>query len=137
QVSSAAVLTHGHRRRDGKRGAWIMPDRVALNATGDVTLLGRRGAPGKIAGRRVNLNEVTDRLRRVPGVREVWTGASAGIDPVLGAVVATGHTAAELRAALLADTAAWKVPKKIITIAALPVTARGKTDTRALRALVF
>lgn len=137
QVSSAAVLTHGHRRRVGKLGAWIMPDRVALGAHGGVTLLGRRGATVKIAGRRVNLNEVADRLRRVPGVREVWTGASAGIDPVLGAVVATEHTAAELRTALLAETAAWKVPKKIVVVSALPETARGKTDTRALRALVF
>jgi len=70
-------------------------------------------------------------------VGEVWVGASTAADPVLGAVVASTRTAAELRAALLADTAPWKVPKKLAVVAALPLTARGKPDTRALRALVF
>jgi acyl-coenzyme A synthetase/AMP-(fatty) acid ligase len=131
------VLTHGNRRRIGRLGAWNMPDRVFVNARGRVTLLGRRGATVKIAGRRVNLAEVADRLRQLPGVREVWTGVSAGIDPVLGAVVATERSVAELRAALLADTAAWKIPKKLLVVAALPVTARGKIDTRALQAMTF
>ena len=136
-VSSAAVFTHGHRRRVGKLGAWMMPDRVALTAGGEVSLLGRRGTTVKIAGRRVNLAEVTARLRSLGGVRDAWVGVSAGVEPVLGAVVATSRTAAELRATLLADTAAWKIPKKLIVVAALPVTARGKSDTRALQARVF
>jgi acyl-coenzyme A synthetase/AMP-(fatty) acid ligase len=97
--------------------------------------LGRRGTTVKIAGRRVDLAEVSDRLRRLPGVREAWAGVSAGTEPVLGAVVATERTAAELRAALRADIAAWKIPKKLVVVAALPVTARGKTDTRALQAM--
>ena len=136
-VSSAAVLTHGNRRRTGWLGAWLMSDRVALDSRGRVTLLGRRGTTVKIAGRRVNLVEVCDRLRRLPGVRDVWVGISAGADPVLGAVVATGRTVAELRADLQADTAAWKIPKKLIVAAILPVTERGKTDARALQAMVF
>ncbi|MDB6165749.1 MAG: Acyl-CoA synthetase (AMP-forming)/AMP-acid ligase [Lacunisphaera sp.] len=137
EVSSAAVTTHGNRRRRGKFGAWLMPDRVAVDARGNLTLLGRRGTTVKIAGRRVNLAEVTDRLRRLPGVREAWAGVSAGSDPVLGAVVASDRTAAELRSALQADTAAWKIPKRLAVVAALPVTARGKPDARALRALTF
>jgi len=137
QVSSAAVTTHDNPRRVGKLGAWLMPDRVALDARGNVTLLGRRGTTVKIAGRRVNLSEVTDRLRRLPGVREAWAGVSAGDDPVLGAVVASDRTPAELRSALLADTAAWKIPKRLAVVAALPVTARGKPDMRALRAQAF
>jgi len=133
RVSSAAVVTHGNRRP----GCWIMPDRVELAADGGVTLLGRRGATVKIAGRRVNLAEVTDRLRLLPGVREAWVGVGPGAEPVLGAVVATARTPVELRAMLLADTAAWKIPKKLVTVPALPLTARGKPDTRALQALAF
>ena len=136
-VSSAAVFTHGNRRRVGKRGAWIMPDRVALSARGKVTLLGRRGTTVKIAGRRVNLAEVAGRLRGLSGVHDAWVGVSAGADPQLGAVVATGRTVAELRTALLTDTAAWKIPKKLIVVAALPLTARGKPDPQALQAMVF
>jgi len=137
RVSSAAVLTHGNRRWIGQLGAWLMLDRVTRDAHGGVRLLGRRGKTVKIAGRRVNLAEVADRLRRLPGVSEAWAGASAGNDPMLGAVVATGLTATELRAELLADTAAWRVPKRLIVVAALPLTTRGKTDTRAMQAMIF
>jgi len=136
-VSSAAVVTYGNRRRSGSLGAWVMPDRATVDSRGGVSLLGRRGATVKIAGRRVNLVEVADRLRRLPGVREAWVGVSAGTEPILGAVVASDRTAVELRAALLADTAAWKIPKKLQVVATLPVTARGKTDARALRTMVF
>ncbi len=137
KVSSAAVLTYGHRRCVGRRGAWIMPDLVAVDTRGCLTLLGRLGTMVKIAGRRVNLEEVVARLRGLGGVRDAWVSVSAGAEPVLGAVVATERTAAELRAALFADTASWKIPKMWRVVAALPVTARGKPDTRALQALTF
>ena len=90
----------------------------------------------KIAGRRVNLTEVSARLRRLPGVREAWVDVSTGAEAVLGAVVATGRTATELRAMLLTDSAVWKIPKKLMVVAALPLTARGKPDVKALRAMV-
>ncbi len=136
-VSSAAVLTQGNRRRVAGRGAWIMPDCATLGPHDDVTLAGRRGPTVKIAGRRVSLTEVSQRLRRLPGVGEVWVGVSGGGDPVLGAAVATQRTAAELRYELLADTPAWKIPKRLVVLAALPLTARGKPDTRALLAIAF
>jgi acyl-CoA synthetase (AMP-forming)/AMP-acid ligase II len=135
-VSSAAVTTHGHARRVGRHGAWIMPDRVTIGTRGEVTLLGRRGTTVKIAGRRVNLAEVAGRLRRLPGVREAWVGVTAANDPVLAAVVATERTPADLRAALLPVAAAWTIPKKIITVGALPTTVRGKVDTRALPGMI-
>lgn len=137
EVNSAAVVTHGNRRRGTRGGAWLMPDRVAVDARGGVTLLGRRGTTVKIAGRRVNLLEVTERLRLLPGVSDAWVAVSGGAEPVLGAVVAGSRTAVELRAALLADAAAWKVPKRLIVVGTLPVTARGKADVRAMRAMVF
>ncbi len=136
RVSSAAVTTHGHARRVGTHGAWIMPDRVELGARGEVTLLGRRGATVKITGRRVNLAEVAERLKRLPGVSDAWVGVTGGADAVLAAVVATARTPAELRAALLPLAAAWTIPRKLVTVATLPTTARGKTDVRALQALV-
>ena len=137
-VSSAAVFTRGNRwwRRAGL-GAWLMSDRVALDARGGLTLLGRRGTTVKITGRRINLAEVTARLRRLSGVRDVWVGVKGGTtDATLGVVVVTRRPVAELRAALHADTAAWKIPKKWVVVAALPLTDRGKTDTRALQALI-
>lgn len=136
RVSSAAVVTQGNPRKDGRHGAWLMPDRAVVDARGNVTLLGRRGTTVKVAGRRVNLAEVAGRLQRVAGVREVWVGVSAGSEPVLAAVVATERTPLELRAALAPSTAAWLIPKKLVVVAALPVTARGKSDRRVLQAMV-
>ncbi len=137
RVSSAAVFTHGNRSRSGRQSAWVMPDRVTLDARGRLTLLGRRDTTVKVAGRRLNLGEVSDRLRRLGGVREVWVGISGASEGVLGAVVATDRTATELRTELLADTAPWKIPKKLVVVPALPITARGKMDTRAVQALAF
>lgn len=137
RVSSAAVVTTGNRRREGGHGAWIMADRVRIDGRGALTLLGRQGTLVKIAGRRVNLGEIAARLRRLPGTREVWVGVSTGPEAVLGAVVAGDRPAAELRSAMLADTAPWKVPKKWLVLPALPLTGRGKIDTRALQVRLF
>lgn len=136
KVESAAVFTHGNRQRNRKQGTWTMTDRGGLDARGNVTLLGRRGQIVKISGRRINLAEVTSRLRQIAGVSDAWVGITPGNDSLLGAVVVTRQNAAELRAALHADTATWKIPKKWVVVPALPLTARGKTDTRTLQAML-
>jgi acyl-coenzyme A synthetase/AMP-(fatty) acid ligase len=136
EVRSPAVLTQGNPRRHGRLGAWLMPDRATLSPRGELTLLGRCDHIVKIAGRRVSLAEVTARLRLLPGVNEAWAGVSAGPAPVLVAVVGSTRNATELRAALFPHTAAWKIPKRLVSVLVLPVTARGKLDTRALQALV-
>jgi long-chain acyl-CoA synthetase len=137
RVCSAAVITHGNHRRAGKLGCWVMQDRVALDAHDGLKLLGRRGTTVKLAGRRIDLNEIALRLRRLAGVRDVWVGVSPDTEPVLGAAVATDRSAAELRAELLADTAAWKIPKRLLVVDALPLTARGKPDSRELQQMLF
>lgn len=137
RVASAAVLTAVHRDREHGRGAWVMPDLVELDARGSLRVTGRRGDFVKIAGRRVSLGEVAAKLRALPGVTDVWVAAGDGADPVLGAAVATALSAAELRARVGAHLAGWKIPRALICLPALPLTARGKTDTAALRARLF
>ena len=136
-VRSPAVFTQGNRRRSGRLGACLMVDRVTLGKNGDITLLGRRGQTVKVAGRRVNLAEIAARLRRLAGVREVWVGVSPTNDAVLGAAIVATAPVAELRAALQADTPVWKIPKKWVVLPALPLTARGKVDPRALQKILF
>jgi len=136
EVSGPAVFTQGNRRRHKKTGAWIMADEVEIDARGGLTLRGRRGRTVKIAGRRVNLREVTARLRRLDGVQDAWVGITGDANPILGAVVATQKRPEVLRAALLTDTAPWKIPKKWIVLRELPLTERGKTDVRALQAML-
>lgn len=136
RISSAAVFVQGNRRREKKNGAWVPPDRVAGGREG-LTLLGRRGTTVKIGGRRLNPTEIAARLRQIPGVIDAWVGAQPGPEPLLGAAVATVRPVAELRAALHADTATWKIPRKWLILPEFPLTARGKTDVRALQARVF
>lgn len=137
EISSAAVFTAGNRRRRGRFGAWVPADQVTIDRRGHLTLQGRRGATVKLAGRRVTLTEIATRLRRLRDVSDVWVNVSGGPEPLLGAAVATPRTAVDLRAELLADTAAWKVPKKLVVLPVLPTNGRGKVDARALQAAVF
>lgn len=137
KVSSAAVITAGNRLRQGGHAAWLMADRVQLGADQRIRLLGRRGTLVKIAGRRVELAEVTTALRRVPGVDDAWVGAGGRAETVLAAAVASRRTIPELRQALASELPSWKIPKKWLVLPALPQTERGKTDTRALAAAIF
>lgn len=137
QVSSAAVVTLGNRSRHQGEGAWVMADRVARDAEGRLTLLGRRGSTVKIAGRRLELAEVSARLKKIPGVSEVWVGVSGSAENTLGAAVVSDLPVGDLKRDLLALLPAWKVPKKWLRLDSLPLTQRGKLDTAALRAALF
>ncbi|MBA4136947.1 MAG: hypothetical protein C0518_06490 [Opitutus sp.] len=137
-VTSAAVLTRGNRRRRGARGQWVMADLVERDARGSLQLLGRRGTFVKIAGRRVNLADISVRLRALPGVSDAWVAVSEGAESVLlGAALATTLSPAEIRAAARAHLPAWKMPKVLLTFPALPLTPRGKLETAALRQGLF
>ncbi|HVU17922.1 MAG TPA: class I adenylate-forming enzyme family protein [Candidatus Didemnitutus sp.] len=136
-VSSAAVLTAGNPRRRGKLGLWLMPDRARVDGRGNVTLLGRRGSTVKISGRRVTLAEIESIFRQVEGVRDVWIGVRETPEVQLGAAVVSTQTVAEVRTELQTRLAAWKIPKRIVVLASLPHTGRGKIDSQALQALVF
>lgn len=122
-VESAAVSGGGRFRP---------PDHGELNERGELVLLGRSGRMVKIGGRRLDLAEVERALREVPGVSDAFVVLHAGRADALAAAVATNRTAPEIREALRDRLVGWKIPKKIVTLAAFPVTARGKTDTRQL-----
>lgn len=137
-VESAAVFTLGNRRRGSRDGfgAHRMADIAALTPAGELALIGRSGRFVKIAGRRLNLAEVERGLKGLPGVRDALVVTHSGRADALAAAVATEHAAEVLRAGLRERLATWKIPKKIVTLPAFPLTARGKTDTARLRELL-
>ena len=136
-VESAAVFTLGNRRRtaDGF-GSHRPADLGVLTSDGELSLVGRAGRVVKIAGRRLDLAEVERTLRQLPGVRDALVAPHAGRAEALAALVATDEPAETLRAALRERMAGWKIPKRIVTLPAFPLTARGKTDTARLLALL-
>jgi long-chain acyl-CoA synthetase len=118
------------------RGKYSPADRVEINAHGELVLLSRAGRMVKIAGRRLDLTELETALRRVPGVRDALAAPHPARPDELAAALATDLSANAVRGALRERLAAWKIPRRLLVLPAFPVTARGKTDTRALQKLL-
>ncbi|MGW1540001.1 non-ribosomal peptide synthetase [Streptomyces sp. NPDC002309] len=117
--------------RGGDFGRWL-PD-------GKLEYLGRGDGQVKIRGFRVEIGEVENTLLRVPGVRDgavVVTGDGHGRQ--LAAFYTGGGTLApeDVRERLGELLPAYMVPSSLRQLPRLPLTANGKTDTKALAALV-
>ncbi|WP_424888922.1 amino acid adenylation domain-containing protein [Streptomyces sp. XH2] len=111
-------------------------DQVRWRADGQLEFLGRRDFQIKVRGHRVELGEIEAALRGAPGV----TGAVASLahDPagrpqLCGYV--TGDTGpAAVRAHLAGLLPGYMVPAVVTVLPALPLTAHGKIDRKALPA---
>lgn len=135
-VRSGAVFTLGNRHREGKNGVHSPADLGSLNAAGELVLHGRTGRFVKIGGRRANLIEIEQVLKKIPGVRDAHVEPHPMRAESLAAVIAGEVTAEQLTDALRLHLAAWKIPKKFVIIASFPLTARGKTDNKKLSDLL-
>ena len=134
----------------------FVPDGSRMYRTGDVVrrlpdgtleFRGRMDAQVKIRGFRIELAEIEEVLRGLDGVEHAAVAVTknrAGYDQLLGYVTAAGQDDAGLDTAEL-DTAElrqlarrqlpdYMVPTAVQQIAAIPLTANGKLDTRALPA---
>jgi len=108
---------------------------------GDVELCGRTDRQVKIRGVRVELDEITAALRRLPGVTAAAVLAlgesreerslAAYVVAAASAPLETDRLTAELGRALPAAM----VPSAFHAVESLPLTPHGKLDERALRAL--
>ncbi|WP_371621558.1 amino acid adenylation domain-containing protein [Streptomyces sp. NBC_01116] len=113
-------------------------DRVRWNPDGRLAFLGRSDHQVKIRGHRVELEEVDRHLADVPGVREAGTVVVGERLARLAAFVTgdPGPDPAAVRAALALTLPPHMIPAEIRVLSALPVTANGKVDRRALTGLV-
>jgi thioesterase domain-containing protein/acyl carrier protein len=108
-------------------------DRARWTAEGEIEFLGRVDQQVKIRGFRVEPGEIEAQLRVLPGVREaaVVTDSSAGSIRLIA--YCTGEVAPEtLRAGLASTLPDYMVPSAFVKIDALPLTANGKLDRKAL-----
>ena len=99
---------------------------------------GRMDDQAKIQGYRVELLEIEEVLRRVSGSTEaaavLWPVSETGMaEGVVGFVCAANGTEREIVAGCRTHLPSYAVPRKIITIDALPLNANGKIDRNALR----
>jgi non-ribosomal peptide synthase protein (TIGR01720 family) len=109
-------------------------DLVCWGADGQLQYLGRADAQVKIRGYRIELGEIQAALVGLDGVdqavviaREDRPGDKRLVGYITGAV-----EPAEVRTALAERLPAYMIPAAVVVMEALPLTANGKLDTRAL-----
>ncbi len=115
-------------------------DRVRLRVDRRLDFLGRLDDQVKIRGYRVEPGEVSAALRALDGVTQAETLAveHEGRLRLASFVALSANVRLDepaLRAALTARLPEYMVPAVLLLVAALPVTANGKVDRVALRAL--
>ncbi|WP_231995899.1 non-ribosomal peptide synthetase, partial [Mycobacterium sp. 852002-51163_SCH5372311] len=111
-------------------------DLVRWRGDGQLAYLGRADEQVKIRGYRIELGEVQAALAGVAGVEQAVVIAREdrpGYKRLVGYVTGTVDPA-DARAALGECLPAYMVPAAVVVIDALPLTANGKLDTRALPA---
>ncbi|HEV3051065.1 MAG TPA: amino acid adenylation domain-containing protein, partial [Longimicrobium sp.] len=114
-------------------------DRVRWVADGTLEYLGRLDEQVKIRGFRIELGEIEAALRQAPGVRDctvIVREDETGDRRLVAYVV--GEAAAEaLRDRLRQSLPEYMVPSAFVALDALPLTANGKLDRKALPAPEF
>ena len=116
--------------RQGRR-FYRSGDRVRRRADGALEFLGRLDQQLKLGGLRIEPGEIEGQLRGQPGVQAAAVVLREGR---LVAYVAGAANPEALREQLRARLPAWMVPSHLEVLAALPRTANGKLDRRALPA---
>jgi len=119
-------------------GFFVTADRAAPVAGNRFLILGRADRIVKIAGKRVDLEEIREKLRRIPGV----TDAHVTTVPLKGArqteivaLVASDQPARQVRAAVRSLDDPYGRPRRIRIVRALPVLPNGKVDRQRVEQL--
>ncbi|WP_148713625.1 non-ribosomal peptide synthetase [Chitinolyticbacter meiyuanensis] len=125
-----------HPAGDGER-LYRSGDLVRQLQDGSLEFLGRADDQVKIRGYRVELGEVRAALLAQPGVMDAQVIAGAAADgraQLLAYLTPDTLDLSALRAALAAQLPDYLVPSALTALAALPLTANGKLDRKALPA---
>ena len=121
-------------------GGFLTGDYGRVLRDGRLILAGRVSWFINVAGRKVQPGEVERILLEMDGVTDARVLAAADIarGEQVTAVVAgpPGLTPAAVRQHCASRLAAYKIPRIVVFVDRLPLTSRGKTDYRALNALV-
>jgi len=117
---------------DGTR-AYRTGDLACYDAQGNLRFLGRADSQVKINGYRINLNEIENRLRAVPGVEDctLLVQQHQGAKRLIAALQADDDRPAREAAEHFPS---WERPSGWFCVRALPLTRHGKVDRRALLA---
>jgi len=135
-VRSAFMSPEPDRHADGfvKIG-----DRARRTGDGGFLLLGRSDGIVKVAGKRVDLENIREKIMVIDGVRDVVVQAlpHAGPRENTIAVVVSGEVAEEkIRTSLSDRLEAHALPRRIVIVSDIPFTHTGKIDRHAIKRLL-
>lgn len=132
----------GQASEDFCDGGFLTGDYGTFDAEGRLRLTGRVSSFINVAGKKVPPAEVEQVLRQMPGVRDVRVLAAP--DPQRGEQVVAclavdpAHTVTTLTVRRFCSSrlAPYKIPRAVVVLEVIPLTARGKADRRALHELI-
>ena len=116
-------------------GYSVTGDEVQPEKNGRFLLLGRADGIVKVAGKRVDLLEVQNKIQTLPTVRDVVVialPAEKGRENVIAALVACDLTEIQLRKLILEKLEPYAMPRRIKIVPAVNRTATGKIDFRRI-----
>ena len=145
-----AGLSRGYHRRPALTADRFVPDphgapggrlyrtgdRGRLLEDGSVEYLGRLDHQLKLRGNRVELGEIEEALRQLPEVKDAAAGTFSDADGALALVgYLVGPAASDIagwRERLSQRLPSYMIPARFVRLDALPLSANGKLDRRAL-----
>lgn len=109
-------------------------DMARYLADGQIEFLGRIDRQVKLRGFRVELGEIEANIRSLPFVHEavVVQSEARGNQTLTAYVVSDQFSASEAKSLLARTLPHFMIPQQFIAIPAIPLTASGKADRRAL-----
>lgn len=114
-------------------------DRARRTQDGGFLLLGRSDGIIKVAGQRVDLDEIRKKIRQIAGVRDAVVKAFPrhdGRENTIAALVAGGIGENTLLEKLAGGLEAYALPRRIRMVESIPVTDTGKIDRTAVDRLL-
>ena len=119
-------------------GFFITADRVERDEQKGFILKGRADNVVKIGGKRVDLQEIQEKIKKLDGVRDaavILIAQTEGRPTDLSAFVVSDVDPAELRQKMMGQVEAYAVPRRFISVEKIPATPAGKPDRQAMELL--
>jgi acyl-coenzyme A synthetase/AMP-(fatty) acid ligase len=117
-------------------GFCVTGDEVQPEKNNRFILLGRADGIVKVAGKRVDLLDVQNKIQTLPGVRDtvvVALPAEKGRESMIAALVACEHNEIHLKKMILEKVEPYAMPRIIKIVPSIKRNATGKIDFRGVR----
>jgi acyl-coenzyme A synthetase/AMP-(fatty) acid ligase len=123
-----------------EEGFFMTADRVVKAGVKRFKFLGRADHIIKIAGKRVDLEEIREKIRQIAGVNDAYVTVApfnGGRQSAIAALVASDLPARKLSMAIRSMDDPYGRPRRIRVVKAIPILPNGKIDRQRIDQLLF